>query len=295
MIGVIVVACAAFGLTVSEAKTGTMCLRPKRMPESTATFSVEATGQVYNQTNEFVCLGRSVNHNADLSIEVDRRMRNAWCSLRKYTLELYDRPSAPLKMRMLRAEVLETTLYGCVTWSPRACHYDTLRRAHHRFLTRCIGWRKHNRADHPISYLDTLIKTGSESIEATLRRRRILFAGFVARVEDTRLLKCVIFGKTVGGAGCVGGHEKEWMGCFLDDLRAFGINADQWTTAAQDEEEWRRTAEQGAEHFMVKWIVAEKTKVGLRHAVVCPNMTGRTKERIAQSKRPRAGSLALVD
>ena len=48
----------------------------------------------------------------------------------------------------------------------------------------------------------------------------------------------------VGGADCVGGQEKEWMGCFLDDLRAFGIiNADQWTTAAQDEGEWRRTAE----------------------------------------------------
>ena len=106
----------------------------------------------------------------------------------------------------------------------------------------------------------------------------------------------------------------------LDDLRAFGINADQlllfltfsvlvanpkkllytvanpargllnrekrteekvadqWTTAAQDEGEWRRTAEQGAEHFMAKWIVAEKTKAGLRHAVVCPNVTGRTKK-----------------
>ena len=42
------------------------------------------------------------------------------------------------------------------------------------------------------------------------------------------------------------------MGCFLDDLRAFGINADQWTTATQDEGEWRRTVEQGAERFMVK-------------------------------------------
>ena len=42
------------------------------------------------------------------------------------------------------------------------------------------------------------------------------------------------------------------MGCFLDDLNAFGINADQWTTAAQGEGEWRRTAEQGAEHFMAK-------------------------------------------
>ena len=135
---------------------------------------------------------------------------------------------------MLRAEVLETMLYGCVTWSPRACHYDTLRRAHHRSLTRCIGWGRHNRADHPISYLDTLVNTGSESIEATLRRRRILFAGFVARTEDTRLPKCVMLGESVGGVGCVGGEEKEWMGCFLDDLRAFGVNADLWTTAAQD-------------------------------------------------------------
>ena len=202
-----------------------MSLRAKGMPESTATFSVEAAGQVYNQTNEFVYLGGNVNHNADLSIEVDRRIRNAWCSFRKYTLELYDRPCASLdlKIRMPRAEVLETMLYDCVTWSPRTCHYDTLRRAHHRFLTRCIGWRKHNRADHPISYLDTLVKTGSESIEATLRRRRILFAGFVARMEDTRLPKKCNVRRKVGGAGCVGGQEKEWIGCFLDDLRAFGI------------------------------------------------------------------------
>ena len=211
----------AFGLTVSEAKTEIMCLRARGMPESTATFSVEEAGQVYNQTNVFVYLVGNIYQNADLSIEVDRRVRNAWCNFRKYTLELYDRPSAPLelKLRMLRAEVLEKMLYGCVTWSPRAGHYDTLRRAHHRFLTQCIGWRKHNRADPSISYLATLLKTRSESIEATLRRRRILNAGFVARMEDTRRPKCVMFGEMLGGAGCVGGQEKEWMGCFLDDLK----------------------------------------------------------------------------
>ena len=162
----------------------------------------------------------------------------------------------------------------------------------HSFLTRCIGWRKHNRTDHSISYLNMLMKTGSESIKATFRRRRILFAEFV--VENTRLPKCVMFGEMVGGAGYVGGQEKEWVGCFLD-LRAFGTNADQWTTAAQDEGEWRRTAEQGAEQFMAKWIAAEKARAGLRHAVVCPNVTGRTKERIVQSKRDRAGWLALVN
>ena len=71
MMGVIVVVFAAFGLTVSEAKTEIMCLRAKGMPESTAIFSVEAACQVYNQTNEFVCLGGAFNHNADLSIEVE--------------------------------------------------------------------------------------------------------------------------------------------------------------------------------------------------------------------------------
>ena len=153
---------------------------------------------------------------------------------------------------MLRAQVLETMLSGCVTWNPRTCHYNTLRRAHHRFLTHCIGWRKNNHADHPISYLDTLIKTRSESIEVTLLRGRILFAGFVACMEDTRLPKCVMFGELVGGAGCVGGQGKEWMGCFLGDLKVLSINADQWTTVAQDKREWRRTAKQGAKHSMAK-------------------------------------------
>ena len=55
VMGAIVVVCAAFGLAVSEAKTEIMFLRPKGMPEVTAIlFRVEAAGQVYNKTNEFV-------------------------------------------------------------------------------------------------------------------------------------------------------------------------------------------------------------------------------------------------
>ena len=84
-----------FGLTVSVVKTEITCLRAEGMPGSTAIFGVEAAGQVYNQTNEFVYLGGNFNHNAHLSIEVDRLIRNAWCSFRKYILELYDRPRAP--------------------------------------------------------------------------------------------------------------------------------------------------------------------------------------------------------
>ena len=81
--GVIEVVRAVFDLTVSEAKTEIMCLRMKWMPESIATFSVEAAGQMYIQTNEFVYLEGNVNHIIDRSIQVHRRIRNAWCNLRK--------------------------------------------------------------------------------------------------------------------------------------------------------------------------------------------------------------------
>ena len=72
----------------------------------------------------------------------------------------------------------------------------------------------------------------------------------------------------------------------MNDLRIFGIHPDKWTIAAQDD---------GAKFFMTKWIAAERTRAALRHAVICPNVTGRTKERVAQSKRARVGLLATVN
>ena len=85
------------------------------------------------------------------------------------------------------------------------CHYDKLRRACHSFLTSCIVWQNNNRIDHPISYMDTLMETRSESIEVIMSRRRILFAEFLARMKDTKLPKGVMFGGLKRGAGCVRG------------------------------------------------------------------------------------------
>ena len=60
----------------------------------------------------------------------------------------------------------------------------------------------------------------------------------------------------------MGGAEGSVDWVFLDEFRAFGINADQWTTAVQDDGEWRRTAGPRAERFRVKWKAAEKSRAG---------------------------------
>ena len=74
-----------------------------------------------------------------------------------------------------------------------------------------------------LSYADALVKTGCENVETTVRKWRILFAGFVARMDNGRLPKRVIFGEVDGGKGHLGGQEQEWMGYLERDLSLFNF------------------------------------------------------------------------
>ena len=70
-----------------------------------------------------------------------------------------------------------------------------------------------------------------------------------------------------------------------DDLGVSGIKADKWIIAAQDANEWYKRVKKG------------QREPGLYFscALVCPNVTDRTKERIAQSNRGRDDLLATID
>ena len=85
---------------------------------------------------------------------------------------------------------------------------------YHRFLTRYIGWRKHNRADHPISHLDTLLKTGSESIEATLRKEAGLVCGICGAHGGYETAEVRDVQRNGGGRGLCGGPGKKVDGAF---------------------------------------------------------------------------------
>ena len=205
-----------------------MRLRTKGMPESTATFSVEGSWRDV-QPNERVYTPRGGRQPQCRPVPRGRpaqtqrlvqlpkvRPRTVRPTERSPRAQNSDAKSRGTRDNTVRLRLVEPARVQLRHTAP----------SHHSFLTRRIDWRNSDHTDHPISYLDTLIKTGSESTEAIIRRKRILFAEVVARMEDTRLPKCVMFRQMVGGAGCVGGQENKWMGCLLDDLRTFGINVD---------------------------------------------------------------------
>ena len=277
MMGVIVVACQEFGLTVSEKKTEAMYLWSHPHTASNA-LRIEAAGQRYKQTAEFVHLGGAISESADLNIEIKRHIGAAWASIRKYSSQLYDRRNArlSLKIMLFKAEVMEAILYGCVTWTMRSQGLSSLRTAHHKLLLRNIGFRRKDRTGYkPLSYREVLERTGSERIE-TVRKRQHGFAGPLLRQSDSRLSKRVVFGRlAVQGPKRGGRPATSRVDCLQKNLEAFGAvpckgkgrkwvafgvvvkNGWDWMTAAKNVSKWHRGIERGAEALDSAWRRAD--------------------------------------
>ena len=134
--------------------------------------------------------------------------------------------------------------------------------------------------DHTLSYADALAQTDSESVEAIVRKRRILFAGFVGRMGEECLPQRVMFGEFVGGKGYSGEQEKDWMDHLKEDMSVFGMKFEGWRKAAQKAGRWFRRVEEGAELFMRNWHETERRKAAERRAkaVAAPSNVGISKQ-----------------
>ena len=127
MMTIIVTVFETAGLTVSE-KPETMLLRTPGQAPCTSPLVIEAAGQRYRQTTQFLYLGGLIDASADIMPDIKRRIRLAWACYSRFKRELYDMEAAPsaLKLRMLKAEVMETLLCGCVTWTLGKEHFCLL-------------------------------------------------------------------------------------------------------------------------------------------------------------------------
>ena len=100
-------------------------------------------------------LGGLIDASADIMPEIKRRVRLAWVCYSRFKRELYDMEAAPIapKLLMLKADVMETLLYWCVTWTLGKEHIAELRTARHRCLLRIIGFQRRQRTDHILSLI----------------------------------------------------------------------------------------------------------------------------------------------
>ena len=115
MMTVIVTACSSVGRTVSKMKTEMMCLQTKCGGK--VSLTINAAGQVCKQTIVFVYLGGAITADRDLSIEIQRGFQRVWAFFLQGKMKIYNGPGVRLRLKVLflKAEVVETLLYGCMT------------------------------------------------------------------------------------------------------------------------------------------------------------------------------------
>ena len=89
----------------------------------------------------------------------------------------------------------------------------------------CLIGEQRKRPDHrTTSYNRALEMTGCESIENTVRTKRLRWAETLIRKSGRRLPKRVVFGNLENEVRRGrGGKEKEWIDCVQSDVRASSI------------------------------------------------------------------------
>ena len=127
----------------------------------------------------------------------------------RYNIEIYDRPGVRLRLNVWLAEagVIETRLYGCMTWSPQTSENDWQRRVHQSVLLLGLRWQKRKCDDHNLWNTDAFAKTASESIEVIERKLRV--SCIVSRMGEAHLLQRLMFREERASQG--GKKYTEWL------------------------------------------------------------------------------------
>jgi hypothetical protein len=283
MMNIIVQATSQFGLTVSEDKTKTMYVaKEKELKVRKVEIVVTAGGQSYGQVEHFTYLGTKLSDGGGVSSEIATRIGKAWGKWKARKKSLYqNRGVHPhVKLMMLKTEIIETLMYGCATWATSTDDIAALNSTHYKLLKQTLGlWRKKGTVRQR-SYSSILKEYGCVSMEATLKWRRLKWAGSVMRMGDNRLPKIMMFGELVGGVRSVGGQIRQWRTELLQDMTDFGWIKKKWegvkakcweeyktrvwkeeiSVMAIKPEDWTAALIEGEIQFMNEWHAKEESE-----------------------------------
>ena len=238
--GAFVTCTAQWGLTVSLAKTMCMSINaPSNDPVHWGNSTIEAV-------DSFPYLG-SVTHRDGLSthdvLAWIAKASRVFGSLRAPAFENRSL-SLRCRRRVYVALVLPTLLYGAETWTPMAPDLRRLNVFHHQCMRTIVGISRRQQWDDRVTSA-TLVQALKIDCDIgdIIHEHHLRWLGHIARMEDMRLPKRVMFGK-LPATRPRHGPRKRWRGVIMEDLDHLAppVPADKWYTTAQDRPAWRKVA-----------------------------------------------------
>ena len=180
---------------------------------------------------------KDANSDNTVDAEVESRINKASQVFRSLSrLVWYQRKiKVSTKLKLFKAIIIPTLLYGSETWNVLQCHIQRLQVFTNRCLRIITGtslWDK---------LRNTQLRCNSkiERVDVMIQRRRLQWLGHLERMENSRLQKKLMVSKIAEGSRSQGGQKKRWHDLIYTDLKKLNI-VDTWKTEARNRNDWRK-------------------------------------------------------
>nr|VZI05413.1 unnamed protein product [Spirometra erinaceieuropaei] len=219
-------ACENFGLVINTQKTVVIHQPPPHpVTAPNAPPQISVNGTQLQVVENFPYLGSTLSCNTKIDDEVANRI---W--------------KLSTKLKMYKAVLLPTLLYGAETWTVYA---KQARRLNHFHLS-CLRHLLRLKLPDRIPNTDELELTGNLSIYAILRQIQLRWSGHLVRTDDERLPKRLLYGDIATGSRRQGGQIRRYKDTLKSSMKRVQINPTDWAELALDRQTWRRTVKTGA-------------------------------------------------
>ncbi|BHF68744.1 hypothetical protein SprV_0301178500 [Sparganum proliferum] len=262
-------ACANFGLVINTQKTVVMHQPPPNSAISpNAPTQISVNGTQLQVVENFPYLGSTLSRNTKIDDEVANRISKASQAFGRLQSRVWNRHGLQLskKLKMYKAVILPTLLYGAETWTVHTMQARRLNHFHLSCLRRILRVNWQDR----IPDADVLERTGILSIYTMLRQMQLRWSGHLVRMDDERLPKRLFYGDVATGSRRQGGQIRRYKDTLKSSLSRLKINPTTWEDVARNRTTWRRTVKTGAALYEAKRIAAAKAKREARKSQMRP-------------------------
>nr|VZH89407.1 unnamed protein product [Spirometra erinaceieuropaei] len=235
---------------------------------------ISVNGTHLQVVENFPYLGSTLSRNTKIDDEVTNRISKASQAFGRLQSTVWNRHGLQLstKLKIYKAVILPTLLYGAETWTVYAKQARRLNHFHLSCLRRTLRLKWQDR----IPDTDVLERTGILSIYAILRQIQLRWSGHLVRMDDERLPKRLFYGDVATGSRRQGGPIRRYKDTLKSSLKCLQINPTNWEELALDRPTWRRTVKTGAAIYEANRIAAAKAKREARKSQLRPATVPRT-------------------
>ena len=226
-----------FGLPISLRKTKVLF---QCAPNSVAPQPAISIDDVeLKVVDSFKYLGSMISIDGSLDKEIASRISKASQALGRLHNRLLNHHNVTLdtKLKVYRAVILSSLLYGCETWIVYRQHLKQLERFHQCALRSIFGIRWQDR----VTSTEVFERTNCISIKVMLLKSCLRWTGHVIRMEDHRIQKQLLFGELQQGHRRQGHPNKRFKDTVKAGLKLkwCGIPPTQLVATALDRQCWR--------------------------------------------------------